>query len=237
MVTTDALTLALVFGSMVALVSTVPYALTAIDYRQRDNGLAYLLLVIGVGIWNLMFVAQLLSARPLIKVFFLALSVVGAIQAGIGWFMFATTASSTPGILDRRGVYAAVGVLGGLDIVLAVTAPVHPLYWSLPGAGLDTSGFAVIEPAFGYWLHTVLLVLLSVAGAALFAATWRQDPRNRFAAAYAVAGTATAAAVLGSNLLLPGGAGVAQVVVLSLTTIGWLQASRGEPLGWLGLSG
>lgn len=232
MVVVDPLTAVLAFGGVLAVVSTVPYTLTAIEYRQRDNGLAYLLLVIGVGVWNMMFVAQLLSPDPVVEVFFLGLSVVGAIQSGLGWFLFATTASSTSSVLDRRGVYGAVGILGGLDIVLAVTAPVHTFYWQT-AATSGTAGFATIVPGIGYWLHTGLLVVLFGAGTGLFADTWRRRPGSRFARAYVVAGTATVVAVLGGSVLAPGGFGVAPIVAMSLTTIGWVQASRGEPLAWL----
>ena len=87
-------------GSL-AVATTVPYLVAAIEYRRRDNGLAYLLLVAGVGVWNAMTVVQLLTPDPLVKVFFLGLSVVGAVQAGLGWFLFATTASSTDQSFDR----------------------------------------------------------------------------------------------------------------------------------------
>ena len=233
MVPAPALAAALVFASFVALVSTVPYGLTAIDYRRRDNGLAYLLLVIGVAVWNLLFVAQVLSSDPLVDVFFLALSVVGAVLAGLGFLLFATTASSTSGALDRRAVYATVGVLGGLDIVFAVTAPVHPFYWSLPTPPLAATVFAVVDPGTGYWLHTAFLGVLFLVGMGLFADPWRSDPGDRFLLGYVVAAGTTAVAVVASNVLAPGGLGVGQVVVLGLTTVGWLQAARGEPLAWL----
>lgn len=232
MAATPLLHLVLAVGAIAATLTTVPYVLAAIDYRQRDNGLAYLLLVSGVGIWNAMFVAQLLSSEPVIEVFFLALSVVGAVQAGLGWLLFASTASSTVDILDRRSVYGTVSVLSGIDIVLAVTAPVHSFYWRLP-ASPGTAGFAAIEPQIGYWLHTVFLVLLFGAGVALFAETWRRQPADRYPRAYTFAGMATVLAVVGGNALAPGGLGIASIVAVSLTTIGWLQASRGEPLAWL----
>lgn len=232
MVDVEPVTAALAFGGVLAVVSTVPYTLTAIDYRQRDNGLAYLLLVIGVGVWNLMFVAQLLSPDPVVEVFFLGLSVVGAIQSGLGWFLFATTASSTSTVLDRRGVYAAAGILGGLDIVLAVTSPVHAFFWQT-AAATDGMGFATIVPGIGYWLHTGLLLALFGAGTGLFADTWRRRTELRFARAYAFAGAATVLAVLGGSVLAPGGFGVAPIVAMSLTTIGWIQASRGRPFAWL----
>ena len=233
MATPEPVAAVLAFGGLLAVVSTVPYSLTAIDYRQRDNGLAYLLLVIGVGVWNLMFVAQLLSDDPVVEVFFLGLSVVGAILSGLGWFLFSTTASSTSTALDRRWVYASVGVLGGIDIVLAVTTPVHRVYWRAAPASVDAAGFAVIVPAVGYWFHTALLVVLFGAGTALFAASAQRRPGDRYPRAYAAAGVASVLAVLGSNGLAPGGFGVAPIAAMGLTTVGWLQASRGDPFAWL----
>lgn len=233
MVTVHPVTLLLTIGGLAVVITTVPFLLAAIDYRQRDNGLAYLLLVSGVAVWNAMSVAQLLSQDPLIQVFFLGLSVVGAIQAGLGWFLFASTANSTSSALTSRVVYATLSILGGLDIVLAVTAPVHTVFWQLPTASVEAFGFAAVQPAFGYWLHTALLVVLFGAGTALFAETWRDRSDVQYPRAYTIAGTATVLAIVGGNILVPGGLSVAPIVAGSLTTIGWLQASRGRPLAWL----
>jgi hypothetical protein len=216
--------------ALAAAVTTVPYAMTAITYRRRDNGLAYLLFVSGVGVWNAMFVVQLLAADPTVKVFFLGISVVGAVLAGLGWFLFATTASSTSGWSDRQEVYMVVSVLGGLDIVLAVTAPVHPFYWVKAAGGVFE--FAVITPAVGYWLHTALLAGLFGAGGWLFAAAWRRGTNVTFSRSYAVAGAITALAVIGSSVAAPGGQSVAPLAAAGLTTIGWFQASRGRALAW-----
>lgn len=229
----EAMTVVLVFGALLAVVSTVPYSLTAIEYRQRDNGLAYLLLVLGVGVWNLMFAVQILSQDPLIKSFFLGLATVGAVQSGLGWFLFASTASSTSDILNRRDVYGVVGILGGLTIVLAVTAPVHTFYWHLPTSGQETTMFVSVVPAIGYWLHTALLGGLFVAGTGLFVDSWNQQRGDTYLRAYTVAGTATVIAVVGSNVLAPGGFEIASIVAIGLTTSGWLQAARGQPLAWL----
>ena len=220
-------TLALAIAAIAVVISTIPFVIAAIDYRQRDNGLAFLLLVSGVGVWNAMFVAQLLSPEPLIQVFFLALSVVGAVQAGLGFFLFATTASSTPNYLSRRSIYAAVSVLAGLNIVFAVTAPVHGLYWDVAPVNSVALGFAVIDPGPGYWFHTLLLVALFGAGAMLFLDAWRARPGDPYPPAYVVTGVARALAILASNLIAPGGLGVAPIVGASLTSVGWLQASRG----------
>lgn len=38
-------------GGIVAARTTDPYVATAIAYRHRDNGLAFILFVLGVGIW------------------------------------------------------------------------------------------------------------------------------------------------------------------------------------------
>lgn len=233
MVDVEPVTLLLAAGGVVVALLSIPFLLTALDYRQRDNGLAYLLLVSGVAVWNGMFVAQLLSEDPLVKVFFLSLSIVGAVQAALGWLLFATTASSTVDVLDRREVYLAVSVLAGLDIGLAVTAPVHDVFWAHESVTADAFGFAAIEPAVGYWLHTLLLVGLFAAGTALFANRARGHTLTQFPLAYTVAGSATILALLAGNVFAPGGFGAASIVASGLTTVGWLQASRGNPLVWL----
>lgn len=223
----------LAVGAIAVVLSTIPYSLIGIEYRDRDNGLAYLLLVIGLGIWNAMFVAQLLSSDPQVKVFFLGLSVVGSVQTGLGWFLFATTASVTADVFDRRDVYAAVGILGGLDIVLAVTTPVHPLYWQLPTIDAGPVGFAAVDPAIGYWFHTALLVGLFGAGTVLFWRAGRSTLSGHYSRAYTIAGVTTVLVVIGGNGLAPGGLGLAPLAAVGLTTVGWLQASRGNPFAWL----
>lgn len=234
----EPLLVALALGTLTVAILSVPFALAAIDYRQRDNGLAYILLVAGVGVWNGMVFAQLLTPEPLVQVFFLALAVVGAVLAGLGFFLFATTASSTPEYLSRRSVYAVVSVLGGLDIVFAVTAPVHQFYWSAVHVEFDAYGFAIIEPGIGYLLHTALLVLLFGAGAVLFMDAWLNEPEDLYRLSYVVAGFATLVAIVGSNLLAPGGLGVASIAAGSLTSVGWLHASRGQPMAWVrGITG
>lgn len=225
------LTAVLAVLSLLAVVSTIPYAMTAIDYRGRDNGLAYLLCVAGVGIWNAMILVQLLADDPLIKLFFLALSIVGAVQAGLGWFLFAATASTTSGGFDRRSVYAAASVLGGADIGLAIIAPVHDFYWVGATGGLYE--FATITPAVGFWFHTALLAALFGAGGWLFYGAWRRGSNPAYTRAYVVAAAATVAAVLAGGVLAPGGHGAAPVVAAALTTIGWDQASRGAALARL----
>lgn len=224
----EAVTLGLAAGALLALASTVPFGVTAIEYRRRDNGLAYLLLVAGIAVWNAMVAAQLLTREPLVQVFFLALSVVGAVLTGLGWFLFAATASGTASTLDRADVYALVGILGGLDVTLAITAPVHPFYW---GPGTTTAfGFAAIAPAIGYWLHTLFIAGLFGAGTALFADAWRAGTNVAYSRTYTVLGALTVAAVVGSNVLAPGGLGVAPLAAAVLASVGWVQASRGRLL-------
>lgn len=222
---------ALVAGSGLAAVSTYPFVATAIAYRRRDNGLSYILLVLGVGIWNGMFVAQLLAERPIVQTFFLALAIVGGLLGGLGWFLFAGTASSTPFIPNERMVYGGAAVLVGVDIALAVTAPVHTFYW-VPAVEAPSS-FVVIAPRVGYWLHTQLMVLLFAAGTVLFGMAWREGQSYEYARAYTIAGAATTFAILASNVFTPGGLSIGPVMAVSLTTIGWVQARRGRVLGRL----
>lgn len=207
--------------------STVPYVATAIAYRRRDNGLAYLLLVLSVGVWNGMFAAQLLGPEPRVKAFFYSLAVVGASLAGLGWFLFAATASSTPDVPGHRLAYGTAAVLVGTTIALVVTSPVHALLWTLPAAGADDA-FAVVVPTVGYWLYTLLLVALFGAGTVLFALASRAAVGDRYPRAYVVAGAATIVAIVASNVLAPGGLTAAPVVAGGLTTLGWVQASRGR---------
>jgi hypothetical protein len=180
--------------------------------------------VLGVGIWNGIFVAQFLSRDPAVNQFFLSLSVVGALLAGLGWFMFACTASSTPNIPAERWVYAITGVLVGVAIILAITTPVHSLFWDIDPSA--PSLVAEITPMLGYWLYTGLLVGLFLGGVGLFALAWHNGDSIPYARAYTVAGTVTVLAILASNTLVPGGLTIAPLTAFLLTTIAWLQAKR-----------
>lgn len=224
---------ALAVASVLASLSAYPFVATAIAYRRRDNGLAYILLVLGVGVWNGMVAVRLFATEPLVRTFFLALALVGALLAGLGWFLFAATASSTPVVPNERALFGVAAVLVGLDIALAVTAPVHDLFWvTLPGTAAASTAAPVV-PRIGFWFHTTLLVLLFGAGTALFSTAWRAGERVRYSRAYTVAGAVTVGAIVGSNVLAPGGLTVAPLAAASLSTIGWVQARRGRLLGGL----
>lgn len=224
---------ALPVASALASLTAFPYVATAIAYRRRDNGLAYILLALGVGVWNGMVAAQALSADPLVGTFFLALSIVGALLAGLGWFLFAGTASSTPLVPNQRLLYGGAAVLVGIDIAVAVTAPVHDFYWVPVAATAEATPFVAVAPRLGYWLHTQLLLVLFLAGTVLFAGAWRGGTGLPYSRAYTVGGAATVVAILGSGVLAPGGLTVAPLAAAGLATIGWLQASRGRVGLWL----
>lgn len=215
-------------GASAAVVATIPFIATAIEYRQRDNGLAYIMFVLGIGVWNGMLVAQLLSPRPLIKGFFLALMIVGSLIAGLGWFLFSATASSTPDVPNQRLVYGSLAVLVGLDIAAAVTAPVHTFYWVLSPAATDPSGFAVIEPGIGYWFHSLLLGVLFAGGTVLFASVWQDERNVRYTRAYSVIGTLAVISIAASGFVAPGGFSVTPLLAAGLATVGWIQARRGR---------
>lgn len=218
--------LLLVLGAVAGVGTMYLYVATAIDYRHRDNGLAYILFVLGVGVWNGMFVTNYVVTDPMTEHFFLSLSMVGALLSGLGWFLFAGTASSTPELPARRPVFGTVAVLVGLGIALAMTAPVHEFYWHLDAG--SQSSVAAITPAFGYWLHTVLLAGLFGTGTVLFAAAAQETNGAFYPRWYALFGTLAVLAVLGSNVLYPGEESVAPLAAVLLTTVGWLQAKRWE---------
>ena len=225
-------------GFVAAALAVYPYTATAIAFRGSDNGLAYILLVMGVGVWNAMFAAQLLDADPTVKGFFLTLSIVGASLAGLGWFLFAGTASSTIAVPHHRLAYGLAALFTGVNISLVMTNPAHGHYWTLP-AETGPSPFVAIGPEPLYWFHTLFLVVLFGAGTALFAEAWRAGVKPRYSRAYAIAGTITVLAVVANNVVMPGGISVAPLAAASLTTIGWFQARRGRAfetvrtrLGW-----
>lgn len=220
----------LAVGAVLAVVSHVPFGATAMRYRHRDNGLAFLLLVLGAGLWNGMFAAQTLSPDPTVKVFFLSLTVVGSLLAGLGWFLFATTASRTTDVLSTPAVYATIGVVAGLDVIFAITAPAHSLYWSIPETMPASLGFAVVVPHVGYWLHVGVLVGLFAAGAVLFAGAWEAELDVTYTRNYALLGTATVVAVVAGAIFAPGGLSVASLLAATLPAVGWLQARRGQVL-------
>lgn len=226
MVEANLLEMVLATGAIFGTLTTYIYVPTGLAYRHRDNGLAYLLFVLGVGIWNGVFAVQFLSTSPVVDQFFFSLSMVGALLAGLGWFLFASTASSTPDIPAQRVVYGAAGVTVGVAITLLITAPVHSLYWIMDSGPAPLAEFT---PKAGYWVHTGLLMALFGAGGALFAAAWHRGRTLVYTRAYTTVGGATVAALLGSHVLTPGGMTVAPLIAICLTTVGWLQAKRWTP--------
>lgn len=217
-------------AALLAVFATVPFVAGALSYRSRDNGLSYLFFVGGVGFWNGMTVAQLLSPDPQITSFYLSLSLVGGLLAGLGWFLFAATASRTPAIPNRTQVFGLIAALVGTDIGFAIIAPTHTLYWDLPAGVGRTPDFARISPNAGLWLHTALLAGLFLFGAALFAIAWRAGEGGRYSIAYTGVASATALAVLAGAVFVPGGETVAPHLAAALAGIGWVQAQRGRVL-------
>ncbi|MFD1563869.1 histidine kinase N-terminal 7TM domain-containing protein [Haloarchaeobius amylolyticus] len=220
------LSVLLIAGAGCIVLTTYPYLATGIAYRDRDNGLSYILFLMGVAVWNGLFAAQALDPRPIVKGFFFSIATLGAVLAGLGWLLFASTASSTPLLGRRRLVYHAVALLAGIDITLAITTPTHSLYWTATSESSVALAFASLEPNVGYWLHTFFLTGLFGAGATLFAVAWRNGTDVAYTRLYTVAGFATAAAILASTLLLPGTTSIAPLAAGSLTTIGWIQAQQ-----------
>lgn len=220
----------LALGGVLATLLVYPYVGTAISYRRSDNGLAFILLVIGIGVWNGMFAAQLLDPDPVVKNFFFSLSAVGATLAALGWFLFAATASSTRRVPRGKSVYGGAALLVGVDIAMIITAPAHNFYWSVLAGPGTFSEFTAVAPSFGYWLHTQLHVALFGAGTVLFALAWEDGVTVRFTRRYTVAGIVTIAAVIVSNVVFVGGVSFAPLAAVGLMTIGWLQADDGRTI-------
>lgn len=215
-------------ASLFGLLSTYPFTASAIAYRHRDNGLAYLVMVMGVGIWNGMLVAQLTTTDPAVTEFFFTLSTVGAVLAALGWFLFATTASSTTSAFTHRTVYGTVAILVGIDIFGLVTAPVHSMYWVVAVDQASLLSLAEIVPTIGYWYHTVLLVGLLGWGGLLFHDAWRAGRNVRYMHGYVGVTSVLIIAIIGSVHVAPGGSTLAPVVAVGMTSIGWMQAERGR---------
>ncbi|MFP4628908.1 MAG: histidine kinase N-terminal 7TM domain-containing protein [Halobacteriales archaeon] len=228
--TTDPASIALGVLAVLVLLSTYPYGATAIEYRHRDNGLAYLFMLLNVGVWCALFAAQLLAETTLVAGFFYSLSMVGALLASLGWFLFAATASSTPTLPRHRSIFGIVAVLVGADIALVVTSPIHELMWTISEPAGAHSGFAVVNPHLGYWFHIQLLVLLVAGGAILFAIAWERGVNQRYSSAYVITAGALIGGLVLSAVLVPGGFSVAPVLAGGLTTIAWVQANRGRVL-------
>lgn len=220
------LSISLIAGAGLIVLTTYPYLATGIAYRDRDNGLSYILFLMGVAVWNGLFAVQALDSRPIVKGFFFSIATLGAVLAGLGWLLFASTASSTPRLSRRRLVYRVVALLAGIDITLAITTPTHSLYWTVRDTQPVSLAFTGIVPNVGYWLHTVFLTALFGVGAALFGHAWKNGTDVAYTRLYTIAGFVTAAAILTSSLVLPGTTSVAPIAAGSLTTIGWIQAQQ-----------
>lgn len=154
-----------VFGVIVGVaaagVAAGPGIRTAITHRRSDNGIAFGILAVGVAIWTVAGVCQLVAQETIVQTYFLVVSLVGASVTALGWFLFASTARSTPERLSRRSIYAGVALVIGLNIGLIATIPMHDLYWSGVTSGSTEATRGGVET--GYWAHTLLVAGLCLA--------------------------------------------------------------------------
>lgn len=212
------------FGAFAALVAVGPGLRTAIAHRESDNGLSFGVLAIGVAIWSGTAAFRPFAPEPMTQAYFFLLSLVGASVAGLGWFLFASTAHSTPSTLSRPPVYAAVALVVGVDVGLVVTTPVHGLYWGGLAETTTVFGTTAVVATAGYWAHTLLVAGLFTAGVWLFARSRGPRRDRRCALAYAGNAAAVTLAVVASNVAAPGSGAAAPVLASGLLVVGVVQA-------------
>lgn len=212
-------------GIVAAGVAAGPGIRTALSHRGSDNGLAFGLLAGGVVIWTLTGVGQLLAHEPLIQTYFLLLSLIGASVTSLGWFLFASTARSTPTQLSQRLIYLGVALAVGLNVGLIVTIPIHELYWRglADAASMGEPSLRAVAP--GYWIHTLLIAGLCLAGSWLFANAMGTHQDRIHGVAYASCGIAVTVSILMGNVTTPGSGMLAPILAAGLVCIGIRQAT------------
>lgn len=211
-------------GALAALVAIGPGLRTAIAHRESDNGLSFGVLAIGVAIWGGTAAFRPFSPEPMTQAYFYLLSLVGASVAALGWFLFASTAHSTPATLGHPAVYAGVALVVGADVGLVVTTPVHGLYWGGMAETATAFGTNPVVPTPAYWAHTLLVAGLFAAGVWLFARAQGSRRDRRYARAYATCAAVVAVGVVASNVAVPGSGSVTPVVASGLLVVGVVQA-------------
>lgn len=217
-------TVGTVLAGLASLVAVGPGLRTAIAHRESDNGLSFGVLAIGVAIWGGAAAFRPFTQEPMTQAYFFLLSLVGASVAGLGWFLFASTAHSTPATLGRPAVYAGVALVVGANVGLVVTTPIHGLYWGGVAEITTAFGTNAVLPTTGYWAHTLLVAGLFAAGTWLFARSEAPPRDRRYALAYAGCAAASALGVVGSNVAVPGSEVVTPVVAAGLIAVGVAQA-------------
>lgn len=218
--------LSAVVGVLAAVAAGGPGILTAISHRESDNGLSFGILAVGITMWNVTAVSQLLAQETIVQAYFFLLSLVGASVAALGWFLFASTASSTPEILSQRAVYSFVALAVGLNVGLVVTIPMHNLYWSGLLDSPSLFGTAFIVAGTSYWLHTFLVAGLFLTGGWLFAKSNGSQQDRSHGLAYAVCGITVTVTILMSNSMTPGTGILAPILASGLVCIGVVQSYR-----------
>ncbi|VTT85989.1 hypothetical protein DM2_2027 [Halorubrum sp. DM2] len=211
-------------GAVASLVAVGPGLRTAIAHRESDNGLSFGVLAIGVAIWGGTAAFRPFSPEPMTQAYFYLLSLVGASVAGLGWFLFASTAHSTPATLSHPAVYAGVALVVGANVGLVVTTPIHGVYWDGIAETATAFGTNAVVPTTAYWAHTLLVAGLFAAGVWLFARSRGSRRDRRFARAYAGCAAAVALGVVGSNVAVPGSGAATPVVASGLLVVGVVQA-------------
>ena len=217
-----------VFGVIVGVaaagIAAGPGIRTAITHRRSDNGIAFGILAVGVVIWAVAGVCQLVAQEAIVRTYFLVLSLIGASATALGWFLFASTARSTPERLSRRSIYAGVTLVVGLNIGLIVTIPIHDLYWSgVTGASMEATR-SVVET--GYWVHTLLVAGLCLTGSWLFAKVQGNRQDRIHGLAYAICGITVTVTILMSNSTTPGSGMLSPILAAGLVCLGIVQATR-----------
>lgn len=215
-----------VLGAVAAIAAGGPGIWMAITHRESDNGISFGVLALGVVIWNVACVFQLLTQEAIVQTYFLILSLVGASVTGLGWFLFASTARSTSDVLSLRSIYVFIALAVGLNIGLVVTTPLHELYWSGLSDTTTAFGTTTIVPTTSYWLQTFLVAGLFLAGVWLFAKSNGSRQDRSHGLAYALCGICVTVIVLMSNLMTPGTGILAPVLASGLVSIGIVQAHR-----------
>lgn len=213
-------------GTIAVVVAAGPGLWTAITHRDSDNGLSFGLLTVGVAVWNGTTILQVLAQEVAVQTYFLGLSLVGTAMTGLGWVLFASTAHSTPRHLERRSVYVLAALAVGLHSGIAVTAPIHELYWSGIADAIAAYGVTTVIATTGYWVQLAAMIGLFGVGSWLFALPPQRSTERRYSMAYTGCGIAVALTLLVSSAMAPGAGVLAPLVATGLVVIGVVQAAR-----------
>jgi diguanylate cyclase (GGDEF)-like protein/PAS domain S-box-containing protein len=153
-------------------------SVTALRHRDTPGRRYFSLMLLGVGLWCLLYGLEAALAGITLKTVLAGLQYLGIASVPVFWLLFALRYTGLDTALTRRRI-ALLFVVPGLTVLLLATNSLHGLMWSSVGLNL-TGGFHALLISHGpfFWVHLAYSYALILAGAVLLVRSALLYPRH-----------------------------------------------------------